>query len=240
MQRMADEEWDDREAHGIDEIIRRLPKYFTLCCMSCRNSGKSVLISQLVRELRRLKKVDLVLVMSGTAGLTSDWDFLPANTVMSFSEEMLGRIARKQDSDVEAWKHPEEGREKPKKPKHVLLVLDDCLSTPEALQSHVISSTFSLGRHRMMSCIVISQLTTKFPSPTLKQNTDMILWSRLNLRSLENLWYSTTNMSKKDFLKVSQTLGGVNFNFMLLDLYNRASRDPMDTLTVVRADPPGK
>ena len=240
MQRMADEEWDDREAHGIGEIIRRLPKYFTLCCMSCRNSGKSVLISQLVRELRKLKKVDLVLVMSGTAGLTSDWDFLPANTVMSFSEEMLGRIARKQDSDVEAWKHPEEGREKPKKPKHVLLVLDDCLSTPEALQSHVISSTFSLGRHRMMSCIVISQLTTKFPSPTLKQNTDMILWSRLNLRSLENLWYSTTNISKKDFLKVSQTLGGVNFNFMLLDLYNRASRDPMDTLTVVRADPPGK
>ena len=237
---MADEDWDDREAHGIEEIIRRLPKYFTLCCMSCRNSGKSVLISQLVRELRRLKKVDLVLVMSGTAGLTSDWDFLPANTVMSFSEEMLGRIARKQDSDVEAWKHPEEGREKPKKPKHVLLVLDDCLSTPEALQSHVISSTFSLGRHRMMSCIVISQLTTKFPSPTLKQNTDMILWSRLNLRSLENLWYSTTNISKKDFLKVSQTLGGVNFNFMLLDLYNRASRDPMDTLTVVRADPPGK
>ena len=237
---MADEEWDDREAHGIGEIIRRLPKYFTLCCMSCRNSGKSVLISQLVRELRKLKKVDLVLVMSGTAGLTSDWDFLPANTVMSFSEEMLGRIARKQDSDVEAWKHPVEGREKPKKPKHVLLVLDDCLSTPEALQSHVISSTFSLGRHRMMSCIVISQLTTRFPSPTLKQNTDMILWSRLNLRSLENLWYSTTNISKKDFLKVSQTLGGVNFNFMLLDLYNRASRDPMDTLTVVRADPPGK
>jgi len=234
------DEWDEREALGVDEIIRRLPPYFTICCMSCRNSGKSVLISQLVRELLRMKKVDVVIVMSGTAGLTTDWDFLPPKMVMSFSEEMLGRIARKQDSDVEAWKHPVEGREKPKKPKHVLLVLDDCLSTPEALNSPVISQTFSLGRHRMMSCIVISQLTTKFPSPTLKQNTDMILWSRLNLRSLENLWESTTNFAKKDFLNVSQTLGGVNYNFMLLDLFNRASRDPMDTLTVVRADPPGK
>jgi len=137
------DEWDEREALGVDEIVRRLPPYFTICCMSCRNSGKSVLISQLVRELIKLKKVDVVIVMSGTAGLTTDWDFLPGRMVMSFSEEMLGRIARKQESDVEAWKHPVEGREKPKKPKHVLLVLDDCLSTPDALNSPVISQTFS-------------------------------------------------------------------------------------------------
>jgi len=187
------------------------------------------------------RKVDIVVVMSGSAGLNSDWKFIDSRLVMGFSEEKLLRIAEKQEEDILAFNTPvEKGQEKPKKPKHVLVVLDDCLSTPEALNSPVIGSTFTLGRHKHMSCILISQHTSKFPNPILRANSDMILYSRLNLRSLENLWYSTSNIPKRDFIHLSETLGGVVFSFILIDLYNRTSRDPADTITVIRADPPGK
>jgi len=236
---MSGDGLDEREALGVDEIVRRLPKFFTIACCSCRNSGKSVLITQLVKLLMKARKVGIVVVMSGSAGLNSDWNFIDPRLVMAFSEEKLARIAEKQEEDILAFNSPE-GKDKPKPPKHVLVVLDDCLSTPEALESPTVASTFTLGRHKHMSCILISQHTTKFPNPILRANSDMLLYSRLNLRSLESLWYSTSNISKKDFVHLSQTLGGVDFSFILVDLYNRTSRDPADTITVIRADPPGK
>jgi len=237
---MAEDEIDEREALGVGEISRRIPKFFTVCCCSCRNSGKSVMITQLVKLLLKQRKVDIVVVMSGTSNLNSDWSFIDSRLVMPFDEEVLSRIADKQEEDILNWKAPPvKGEKKPPKPKHVLIVLDDCLSTPEALNSHVISSTFTLGRHKHMSCILISQHTTRFPNPILRANSDIILYSRLNLKSLENLWYATTNITKKDFIQLS-ALGGVDYSFILMDLYNRTSRDPADTITVIRAEPPDK
>lgn len=237
---MAEDEIDEREALGVGEISRRIPKFFTVCCCSCRNSGKSVMITQLVKLLLKQRKVDIVVVMSGTSNLNSDWSFIDSRLVMPFDEEVLTRIADKQEEDILNWKAPPvKGEKKPPKPKHVLIVLDDCLSTPEALNSHVISSTFTLGRHKHMSCILISQHTTRFPNPILRANSDIILYSRLNLKSLENLWYATTNITKKDFIQLS-ALGGVDYSFILMDLYNRTSRDPADTITVIRAEPPDK
>ena len=237
---MAEDEIDEREALGVGEISRRLPKFFTVCCCSCRNSGKSVMITQLVKLLLKQRKIDIVVVMSGTSNLNSDWSFIDSRLVMPFDEEVLTRIADKQEEDILNWKAPPvKGEKKPPKPKHVTIVLDDCLSTPEALNSHVISSTFTLGRHKHMSCILISQHTTRFPNPILRANSDIILYSRLNLKSLENLWYATTNITKKDFIQLS-ALGGVDYSFILMDLYNRTSRDPADTITVIRAEPPDK
>ena len=241
---MSEPEWDERDAEGVDGIVSRLPPYFCLCCMSCRNSGKSVLMVQLVKELIRLKKVDVVICMSETADDCDDWDFLntPTSTAVTlFDEEKLSRIVEKQRADIYNWKHPpKDGKDKPPKPKHVLIVLDDCLSSTEAIKSKIVQATFTLGRHRLMSCILISQAVTKFPSPQMRQNMDMCLWSRLNEQTLESLHQSTTNISKKDFIYISETLGGVDYNFMCLDLFNKSSRDPLDVLKVVRADPPKK
>lgn len=229
-------ELDEKDAFGVDEIVRRLPEFFTISCCSCRQSGKSVLMTQLVRLLIKLKKVDLVVVMSGSAHLNKDWTFIDSRLVMPFSEEKLIRIAKKQAEDKYTWEFnrtPET-----KRPKHVLIVLDDCLSTPAARESETVGATFTLGRHKMMSCIVISQHTTKFPNPTLRENSDIILFSRLNKKSLENLWYSMNNIEKKDFIAIGEKLAGVDHSFVLLDLFNRASKDPEDCITVVRADDP--
>ena len=239
---MAEPEWDEREHEGIEGIISRLPPYFCICTMSCRNSGKSVLMTQLVKELIRLKKVDVVVCMSETAEECDDWKFINTPGTIAattFDEDKLSRIVQKQREDIYRYKNPpKDGKDKPPKPKHVLLVLDDCLSSPEAIKSQIVQAIFTLGRHRLMSCILISQAVTKFPTPQMRQNMDMCLWSRLNKQTLESLHLCTTNISKEDFIKISETFGGVGYNFMLLDLFNKSSRDPIDVLTVVRANPP--
>ena len=217
------EEYDPDDVLPVSEITRRLPKYFTISCISKRNSGKSHLISQLVRELLKKKRVDMVIVMSGSAGLTDDWNFLPDKCVMPFSNDMLHKVWDKQIGDEKKTRQ------------HVLIVMDDCLSTKEALRNPTINRYYSLGRHIHSSFIIISQHSSILLTPIIRANSDILLWSKLNRMQLEQLWNSTSNIEKKDFIKISETFGGHHYNFMLLDNYDN-SGDPANQLTVVRAD----
>jgi hypothetical protein len=212
---------------GTEEIIDRLPPYFTISCVSARNSGKSVLIQELVRKLIKAKRVDMVLIMSGSAGLNEDWTFLPSNLCIPFSTEILDRIWEKQKMT------PIDERE------HVLVVLDDCLATPEAFRNQRINAFYSLGRHLTLSMMILSQHTTYLLSPIIKANSDIILWSKLNRQQLKGLWESTCNLEWKAFMNFSETLGGVDYNFLLLDIYCKSNK-PEEFLTFVRAEPPKK
>jgi hypothetical protein len=212
---------------GSEEIVDRLPPYFTISCVSARNSGKSVLIQELVRKLIKAKRVDMVLIMSGSAGLNEDWTFLPSNLVIPFSTDTLDRIWNKQKMT------PIDERE------HILVVLDDCLATPEAFRNQRINAFYSLGRHLTLSMMILSQHTAYLLSPIIKANSDIILWSKLNRQQLKSLWESTTNLEWKAFLNFSETLGGVDYNFLLLDIYCKSNR-PEEFLTFVRAEPPAK
>ena len=225
---MSEVDLDDRDVLPVSEIIRRLPKFFTISIASRRNSGKSHLSSQLVKLLIRKKKVDIVIVMSGSAGLNNDWNFVNSKLVMAYSDDMLTNIWNKQESDVLNTKM---------KAKHVLVVLDDCLSTPEAIRSPVIGEYYTRGRHLHVSMICISQHTSQLLTPIMRANSDIILWSKLNRQQLEQLWLSTTNITKADFIRVSEALGGHDYNFMLLDNIIQNSRDPADFLSIVRANP---
>ena len=212
---------------GTDEIVDRLPPYFTISCVSARNSGKSVIIQELVRKLIKAKRVDMVLIMSGSAGLNEDWTFLPSNLVIPFSTDILDRVWNKQKMT------PIDERE------HILVVLDDCLATPEAFRNQRINAFYSLGRHLTLSMFILSQHTAYLLSPIIKANSDIILWSKLNRQQLKSLWESTTNLEWKAFLNFSETLGGVDYNFLLLDIYCKSNK-PEEFLTFVRAEPPKK
>ena len=211
--------------YPISEIVRRLPQFFTISVASKRNSGKTVAICQLIRELLAQKRVDMVVVMSGSAGLNDDYAFLPSRLVMPFSEQVLQNIWNKNKATDR--KHR----------KHVLIVLDDCLATPEAIRNPTVSRYFALGRHISSSFIVSSQHAAVLLSPLIKQNSDIIAWSKLNRQMLETLWLSCTNLSKKAFIAFAEEFGGVDYNFCILDNIV-ASSDPSEFLTVVRADAP--
>ncbi|NDC23085.1 MAG: hypothetical protein EBZ49_02990, partial [Proteobacteria bacterium] len=71
---------------NLPQLADKLPKYFTVSVASKRNSGKSFLISKLVRHLINTGRVQMVLVMSGSAGLNNDYGFLPKKLVQPFNE----------------------------------------------------------------------------------------------------------------------------------------------------------
>lgn len=209
----------------VDELLERLPKFFTVSVASKRNSGKSVLVMEIIKELIKAKRVDMVVVMSGSAGLNEDYSFLPSQLVMPFSEDVLENIWNRQE------KTPIEKRQ------HIFIILDDCLTTPEALRNNTINKYFSLGRHISSSFLICSQHTTALLSPLIKANSDLILWSKLSRQQLENLSLSTVGLSKQEFIYLSEKLGGVNHSFVCLDNYID-SKDPSEFLTCVRAKPP--
>jgi len=220
----------EHEPQGVDEIIRRLPKFFTISIASKRGSGKSVLVSEIMRDLlkREEHRVDMFVVMSGSAGLNNDYtDIVPANLIMHFSEEMMNRI----------WEH--QARISPEKREHICLVLDDCLGDKDAVRNPTIQKWYSVCRHISASLIVISQHTSVLLTPIIRSNSDLIVYSKLNRQQLETLWTSTTNISKKDFIRVSETLGGRDYNMVVL--YNViSSTEPDEFITIVRAKPPAK
>ena len=49
---------DTVPAIGVPELLERLPKYHTISCISKRNSGKSVIVSQIIQEQIKAKKQD--------------------------------------------------------------------------------------------------------------------------------------------------------------------------------------
>jgi hypothetical protein len=215
-------------AIGVQELLERVPKYHTINCISKRNSGKSVIVSEIIQELIKSKRVEMVIVMSGSAWLNDEvYKFLPKSLLMPFSEDVLENIWQKQ------VKIPYHQR------KHIMIVLDDCLATPEAIRNETVTKFICNGRHICTSFIISSQHTTALLSPMINANSDLILYSKLSRQQLENLSLSTTSLSKQDFIKISESCAGVDYSFMVIDNYIN-SKEPSDFLTIVRARPPIK
>jgi len=215
----------DYTVKPVNDIADKLPKYFTLSVASKRNSGKSYIVRELIQLLMREKKVQMVVVMSGTAHLNDDYDFLPPKLVMPFSESIL--------KNLWAFQMKKKASERP----HILVVLDDTLGDQKSIRNPTLQRYFCASRHVAISVIVISQHSAVLLSPIIKGNSDQIWWSKLNRAQLEDLWLSTVNVSKKDFVRLSEALGGTHYNFMVLDNYT-SSTDPLEFIDVIRAKPP--
>jgi hypothetical protein len=169
--------------------------------------------------------VDMVVVMTGSAGMgNGDYAFLPPQLVMPFNEALL----------ITMWER-QKAMERGKKP-HILLVVDDALTTPEAINNQIINSIYSLGRHNLFSCIISSQHTTSLLNPIIRGNSDLILFSKLSRGNLEKLHEATSHISKKDFIRICESLGGHDWNFVVIDNYKQTS-DPSEYITIVRGNP---
>jgi hypothetical protein len=194
---------------------------FRAVVASKSESGKTVLISELVRELVKQKKIFLPYVFSNTIGLGSDWDFIPNHLKSKFSTEKLQQILDKQAAT------PKDDR------KQLLIIFDDVLTDKDAERNDLILKCYVMGRHYFISPILVSQISNYLLTPQIKSNSCYILYSRLNRQQLASLWESVTNLDKKDFIKFSET-ANQNFNFIVVD-NTVHSTDPLDFLHIVRA-----
>ena len=205
---------------SVTAFAKRIRVPTAICVASKRNTGKTVLVSALIQALLVTKKVGMVLVMSQTAHVNDDYSFLPGRLRQAFSEDTIKKLMDKQ---AKAKKGERE---------QVLLVLDDVLSDKDAERSRFIKKLYTLGRHYDINVVLISQTSNVALTPAIKQNSDYILYSRLNRYQLSALWESVTNIDKRDFIAFSEA-NNKNYVFLAVDNTSQ-SNNPADFLLKVR------
>ena len=208
---------------SVKEFSQQIHIPFSMAVASKRATGKTMLISVLIKALLEDKAVDMVLVMSQTQHVNADYSFLPKRLRQAFSEDVIKKLMDTQ------------GKVPKKKREQVLLVLDDVLSDKEAEKSRFIKRLYTLGRHYDISIILISQTSNVALTPAIKQNSDWILYSRQNRYMLESLWSSVCNIDKKSFIAWSEE-NNKNFTFLVVDNTSQ-SNDPAEFLLKVRVSP---
>ena len=204
------------------ELIELFPKYFTLALIGVRNSGKSVICQAIIKELMKAKKVDVVIVMSESAGLNTDYDFLDESTVMKFNDTLLQKIWNKQVKD-----------KKEGEAKHIFIVFDDCLANKDAIRNEVMNRIWVQGRHIHISSAILSQHPAFILSPTIMGNSDLLLYSKLNRQALEKLWLASCGISCKEFIRISEAIAGINYTYMVINNYCK-DPNPMVYLNYTR------
>lgn len=217
------EESPEEHVMDIGAFAARIKTPFSMAVASKRNTGKTLLISALIREMLAQKQVKQVLVMSQTVHVNRDYWFLPERMRQPFSEDVIKKLMDRQA----AIKKEERDQ--------VLLVLDDVLSDKEAEKSRFIKRLFTLGRHYDINVVLISQTSNVALSPGVKQNADYIVYSRLNRYQLASLWESITNMDKRAFIEFSEE-NNKNFVFLVVDNTSQ-SNNPEDFLLRVKVSP---
>ena len=205
------------------ELLDLFPKFVTLALIGVRNSGKSMITQQILKAVIKKQTVDIVIVMSGSAQLNSDYDFLPPGALMNFDDALLKKMWSKQVKDKK------EGVEK-----RLFLVFDDCLTDKGAIRNEIIQRIWVQGRHVSISSAILSQYPAYITSPIILGNSDLLLYSKLNRTALERIYESTTGLTKKEFIELSEAVAGVNYTFMVMNNYCKSPL-PEDYLTYVRA-----
>ena len=205
-------------------LVDRLPPYFTISIIAKRNMGKTYLMTSIIKALKKKKRVDKIVILSGSAGLNEDYkDVVDEKLILPFSEQTLINIWNLQKAKEQ------EDRE------HILIVLDDCLANPAALKSEMVNRLYSQSRHLQISLAVLSQYGAHLLTPLRKANSDVILYCKLNRKGLENLWLSTSGVPKDKFIEISERFANGNYQYMLLDNFIRSSK-PSDQITFVKAN----
>ena len=204
-----------------DEFARMVKVPFRMVVASKSNSGKTVLMTQVVKALLKQKKVAVPFVFSNTVGLGTDWDFLPPHLKSRFSTAKLQSIMDKQAAV------PKEDR------KQILIIFDDVLSDKDAERNDLILRCYVMGRHYHISPCLMSQIPNYLLTPSIKGNSCYILYSRLNRQQLASLWEAVSNMDKQEFIRFSEHANR-DFNFIAID-NTVHSTNPEDFLHLVKA-----
>lgn len=219
----------EEEGHinTVADVVTHIKVPFSCCVVSKRNSGKSFLVRDIVYELCKQGRVNQVIVMSNTSGqsLNADYDYMPRELLMMYKESTIQKILDIQAKSIKAGKIRE-----------ILLVLDDVVGSDTnntAEGSRLIRSIFANSRHYHVSVILLSQIATRLLQPAIRENSDVIFFSRLNRKSLETMAEAVCNIDKKSFISISEK-NNKNFSFIFYNNQTQ-SNQPEDFLFVVKA-----
>lgn len=161
---------DDSKVYPVDELVKRITGVFRLGVVSATGNGKTYLVKELVLKLLAAGRFDRLLVYSGNVGASTEYFGTFAYWIKRYSDDHLLKLIDKQDKKRKSERD------------HLLIILDD-LSGTEAENSEAIRMLFTAGRERKLSVIILNQTPKRVLSPTVRDNCNFWLFSRLNMES---------------------------------------------------------
>mgnify|MGYP000197507181 CR=1 FL=1 len=206
----------DLETKDICQFVEDMVTPFTMTLYSKRRSGKSFLTKNIVYEISKQNKADVIFCLSNTAHLTDDYNFLQPRFIKKFSEKFI--------ADVIA------GQEKlpTKKRPHILIIIDDCVGNStnkkeSSVNSSIISEIFMTGRHYNISLIFLNQSVTNSTSTSQRNNSDYSLFSKLNKQQLENMYDALPLPINKNEFTSTIYKNTTDFKFVVFDHSSQSS-----------------
>lgn len=175
------------------------------------NSGKSHNIRYLISKLSREGKFDYVILISHTAHLTDDFDYVPKEyQFSSYSDELLLKILKLQSKAIRDTKI--------KKKPRCLIILDDILGKTR-FNSDLLVQFTSQYRHFRCNVILTSQYINKIPPQMREGASHVILYKQHTGKSIDAAYdsFGIGYFEKKKHFKAYINKATGNYRFLFLD-----------------------
>jgi hypothetical protein len=190
----------------------------TILFCAKRNSGKSQLVRYLVSsQYADFKKI---FVICPTEPINRFYgDIVPKDCIFDiYNDEWVDKLIKRM-TEINAGL-------KSDKAKHILLILDDCISDVDFHHSKGINKLFSRGRHLFISTMVITQYINSVP-PIVRNNSDYIFCGQMNSKSIDILAdeFLSGDLAKPEFIKLYNQ-STKDYKFMVIN--NNSVKDNGD------------
>lgn len=216
------------ETKNIYDLKPKRDTFMSL--MAQRNSGKSVLISNLIHYYLTDadNRCDYVYVFSETAAL---------NRTTNHSYNFFDKSAIIDPSDINVVnnfvQHLLTSQKKTNFKYHVLLVFDDIRLDKKWM---VLDFLAARGRHFAITVVLSAQISNCVVSPAIRQSTDYVCWRKLGTETIKKDIYKYMSLSeyRKSEQLIDATLENTtDYRFMFFN--NMDGADDEDKIHLVRA-----
>ena len=174
-----------------------------------RCSGKSVLLKHLVEAEKY--KFHKIFVICPTERINRFYKDITDDECIfdNYNEIWMNKLIDKM-TEINANKTAKER-------KHILLILDDCVSDHNFHQSPTIKKLFLRGRHINISLLITTQYIYLI-SPSMRVNLDYVFCGQMNKQSIDLLCseYLCGDIDKSEFIKMFNRCTKA-FNFLVVN-----------------------
>tara|TARA_R110000868_G_scaffold87171_1_gene244005 strand:- start:1122 stop:1871 length:750 start_codon:yes stop_codon:yes gene_type:complete len=203
-----------------------LEPYFFLSIAAPRKSGKSYLVTSLLRN-GLMKDYDHIIIMCPTIEFNDDYvefeKLKDVTLISNVTKSIISELVLKQEecqrkTTLSKRKRDYKEDENEEICPNTLLILDDCIDTGVMNFKGVIDQIAERGRHIKMSAIVISQRISAI-SRSVRLNSDaFIIFSPFSIAELEQFVDQfVPKLRRKEARIKIHTLFETQYNFLILD-----------------------
>lgn len=181
----------------------------TIGLIAKRCSGKSILLKHLVNSEKH--KFSKIYVICPTEKINRFYSDIVNDECIfdSYNENWMNKLIDKM-TEINANKPP-------KQRKHILLILDDCVSDHNFHQSPTIKKLFLRGRHINISLLITTQYIYLI-SPSMRNNLDYLFCGQINKHSIDLLTteFLSGDIEKNEFIKMFNRCTK-DYNFLVIN-----------------------